>query len=258
MNYQSISVRQDIEVCTITLAQPERGNTISRTLVEELGRALDAAQAAGAKIVVLQGSPEVFCLGADFQGIQRDLASGRPLRDHVPEPMYELWQRLSHGPLVSVAHVRGKVNAGGVGFVAACDVVICDETAVFTLSEMLFGLIPACVMPFLVRRIGAARANYLTLSTQALPARQAEQWGLVDACDANSEALLRKHLMRLRRLGKPAIANYKQFAAELDGRSQAARALALRTNLAAFSDPVNLGHISRYVATGHFPWEAAG
>ncbi|MES2349990.1 MAG: enoyl-CoA hydratase/isomerase [Pseudomonadota bacterium] len=255
--YQTISVRLDAEVCTITLARPEHGNTISRTLVEEIGSALDACEAS-AKIVVLQGSPEVFCLGADFQGIQRDLGAGAPLRDHVPGPMYDLWQRLARGPLVSVAHVRGKVNAGGVGFVAACDVVLSDETAMFTLSEMLFGLIPACVMPFLLRRIGAARANYLTVSAQALPARLAEQWGLVDACEANSDSLLRKHLLRLKRLGKPAIANYKHFAAELDGRSTAARALALQTNLAAFSDPVNLEHISRYVATGRFPWEAAG
>lgn len=257
-SYSTITVRQDADVCTITLARPEFGNTICRALVEDIDAALDAAEAAGVKIVVLQGAPHVFCLGADFQGIQRDLASGEPLRDHVPGPMYDLWQRLAHGPLVSVAHVRGKVNAGGVGFVAACDIVLSDETAMFTLSEMLFGLIPACVMPFLVRRVGAARANFLTLSTQALPARQAEQWGLVDACEAHSDTLLRKHLLRLKRLGKPAIANYKRFAAELDSGSTAARALALRTNLAAFSDPVNLDHISRYVATGRFPWEAAG
>lgn len=253
--YQTIRVRVDAELCHITLALPQSGNTISRVLIDELTDVLDRHEA-GVRIVVLDAAPEVFCLGADFHGLQRDLAAGTALRDHAPEPLYELWRRLARGPFVSVAHVRGKVNAGGVGFVAACDVVLSDETAVFSLSEMMFGLTPACVLPFLARRIGMARCGYLTLSTQPVPARQAEQWGLVDACDANSEVLLRKHLVRLRRLSKEAIVRQKNYAAALDDSVERVRALALQANIAAFSDPVNLGNIARYVSSGRFPWEA--
>lgn len=252
--YRAIRVRAEGGVCHITLARPETGNTINRTLVDEIGHALDTHEASAA-IVVLEASPEVFCLGADFQGIAHDQQTGMELQNHVPEPLYDLWLRLATGPFVSVAHVRGKVNAGGIGFVAACDVVLCDESAVFSLSEMMFGLVPACVLPFLIGRIGFARANYLTLGTQSLPARQALQWGLVDACDENSENLLRKHLLRLARLSKPAIARYKRYAAELDGSCAQTKTAAVRANLAAFSDPVNLANISRYVATGRFPWE---
>lgn len=101
--------------------------------------------------------------------------------------MYDLWLRLATGPYVTISHVRGKANAGGLGFVAASDIVLANETAQFSLSELLFGLYPACVLLFLIRRIGFQRAHYFTLMTQPISAKQACEWGLVDACEPLSE-----------------------------------------------------------------------
>lgn len=252
--YQSIRVSMQSDVCYITLDRPESGNTIGPTLVTEFHHALDTHER-DASVVVVQGSPEVFCMGADFHGIHRGMAAGDALRDHDPEPIYDLWRRLACGPFVSVAHVRGKVNAGGVGFVAACDLALSDARAVFSLSEMLFGLLPACVLPFLVRRTGLARANYLTLSTQPVAAAQAAQWGLVDAFDDNSEALLRKHLVRIRRLDKAAIVRHKNYAGVLDQSLATLKPSALKANIEAFSDPLSLRNIVRYAESGLFPWE---
>lgn len=205
-------------------------------------------------IVVLQGLPTVFCFGADFRQISQEMAAGG-VASQDPQPLYDLWLRLATGPFISVAQVRGKVNAGGVGFVAACDIVLADESVVFSLSELLFGLFPACVLPFLMRRIGHARAHGMTLMTQPVPVQQAKDWGLVDVCEANAEALLHKQLLRLRRLGKPAVAHYKRYMNQLSDTLAASRPLALEANKAIFSDPHNLHKIQRYVDTGKFPWE---
>jgi polyketide biosynthesis enoyl-CoA hydratase PksH len=151
--------------------------------------------------------------------------------------------------------VRGRTNAGGVGFVAACDIVLCEERTTFSLSELLFGLMPACVMPFLIRRMGFSKANYLTLMTQPISARQALAWGLVDACEENSENLLRKHLLRLRRLGKEGIARYKRYVSSLDSSLEAWKAKAIEANIEVFSDTENIQKIARFVKTGKFPWE---
>jgi polyketide biosynthesis enoyl-CoA hydratase PksH len=169
--------------------------------------------------------------------------------------LYDLWSQLAFGPFVSIAHVRGKVNAGGVGFVAACDVVLSDEQAVFSLSELLFGLMPACVLPYLIRRVGVSRANYLALLTQPIGARQARDWGLVDVCELDSENLLRKQLLRLRRLSKPAVANYKRYLATLDRVVAVAKPEAIEANARVFGDPDNIRKIARFVQTGQFPWE---
>src|SRR3546814_2371237 len=114
-----------------------------------------------------------------------------------PEAIYELCGHLAQERFCSITNVGGKANAGGVGFAAACDIVLADPSAEFSLSELLFALIPACVLPFLIRRIGFQKAHYMTLTTRPVPVRQALEWGLVDACDGNSEDLLDRKSTRL-------------------------------------------------------------
>ena len=243
-----IRVRSDDDIGYIQFHRPAANNAINDRLIAETTAAFDALERT-CKVIVLEGLPDVFCAGADFGEI------GTHAKPQDPGPLYDLWLRLATAPVVSIAHVRGRANAGGIGFVAACDIVLSDEKATYSLSELLFGLMPACVMPFLVRRIGFARANTFTLTTQPATAKQALEWGLVDACEAGSENLLRKHLLRLRRLGKTAVARYKRYADGLDGSLRAAREPALAANLDVFSDPDNLHRIARYVQTGKFPWE---
>ena len=260
MSYQTIRVRFREPVCVVQFARPEVGNTINDRLIEECHEVLASCEARPAgeapiTVVVLEGSPEVFCLGADFQGIHDDLAAGAAV-DQGPDRLYDLWLKLATGPFVTVAHVRGKVNAGGMGFVAASDIVLADQTAQFSLSELLFGLFPACVLPFLIRRIGVQRAHYLTLMTKPIAVQEAQDWGLVDAHDPDSASLLHRHLLRLRRLSKPGIARYKHYMHDLADILRHAKPLALAANREVFSDPDNLKGIFRFVEQGKFPWEA--
>lgn len=254
--YDTLRVRLEDEICFAQIHRPEAGNAINQRLIQELGEVLRQCEA-GVKVVVLEGLPEVFCNGADFKEIQQRVDGEERHPEQDPQPLYELWHRLASGPYITVAHVRGRANAGGIGFVAACDVVLSDDKATFSLSELLFGLMPACVMPFLIRRMGFAKANYMTLMTQAISVKQAEEWGLVDAYEASSENLLRKQLLRLRRLNKDGIARYKRYASSLDTSLASAKHKALQANIEVFSDPANLARIARYVNTGKFPWEAS-
>jgi polyketide biosynthesis enoyl-CoA hydratase PksH len=193
-------------------------------------------------------------MGADFKAIA-GASKDDCKREDGPGPLYDLWLRLATGPYVTISHVRGKANAGGVGFVAASDIVLADESAQFSLSELLFGLYPACVLPFLIRRVGFQKAHYFTLMTQPISAKQACEWGLVDAYDTLSEDLLRRHLQRLRRLSKIAIRRYKSYMSGIGPPLQGLKSLAVAANLEIFSDANNLRAITRYVEQGVFPWE---
>jgi polyketide biosynthesis enoyl-CoA hydratase PksH len=252
--YETLQVRFQNDICFIQIDRPEANNTINDQLIEELTRALDQCEAE-TKIVVLAGSPEVFCFGADFKALGQELESTSPPQGPNPAPMYDLWLRLAAGPYITIAHVRGQANAGGIGFVAACDVVIAEERATFSLSELLFGLMPACVLPFLIRRIGYSKAHYMTLMTEPVGASTAQEWGLVDDMAVDSANLLRKKLLRLRRLSRPAIQRYKQYLNALDDSLTTAKTKALAANIEVFSDRANLAKIARYVRTGQFPWE---
>jgi polyketide biosynthesis enoyl-CoA hydratase PksH len=106
-------------------------------------------------------------------------------------------------------------------------VVIADHTPQFSLSELLFGVLPACVLP---RRVGFQKANYLALMTGPFSAAEARDCGLVDAIDEDSEALLRKHLLRLRCLSRSGISRYKRFMSRLDTRVFDRKQTALAAN----------------------------
>ncbi len=260
-NYETIKVEFRESVCFLQIDRPEANNTINDQLVAECSDVLSECEGQ-ATVIVLSGSPEVFCYGADFKALasgEREVAdvilAGPRDPNDGPGLLYDLWLRMATGPFVTISQVRGKANAGGVGFVAASDIVLADETAQFSLSELLFGLYPACVMPFLIRRIGFQKAHYLTLTTQPIGAKQAAEWGLVDAYEANSEVLLCRHLMRLRRLSKTAIASYKTYMSRISMPLQDLKSPAVEGNLEVFSDAKNLKAITRYVEHGVFPWE---
>ncbi len=256
MRYQTIQVDHRDPVCHIQLDRPAHDNAINDLLVTELSDALTRCEQR-ASVVVLAGSAQTFCAGADF----RELAAARRAAGADAGPalgasaLYGLWLRLATGPFITVAHVDGKANAGGVGFVAACDLALAGEQAQFSLSELLFGLYPACVMPFLVRRVGQQRAHYLTLTAQTIGARQAAEWGLVDAVDAHSARLVQRHVQRLTRMKKTAIQAYKAYAQQLAPHLQTMQGVAVAANEEMFANPRNLQAITDYVERGVFPWE---
>jgi 3-carboxymethyl-3-hydroxy-acyl-[acp] dehydratase len=231
VNYETIQVRFQESICFLQINRPEANNTINDQLVAECNQVLSACEES-ATIVVLSGLPEVFCFGADFKAIAGTSGKGHEHNDG-PGPMYDLWMRLATGPYVTISHVRGKANAGGIGFVAASDIVLADESTQFSLSELLFGLYPACVLPFLIRRLGFQKAHYLTLMTQPISAKQALEWGL----------------------SKTAVRRYKAYMSRISTPLQDLKSLAVSANQEMFSDPGNLQGITRYVEHGLFPWE---
>ncbi|MCP4626147.1 MAG: enoyl-CoA hydratase/isomerase [bacterium] len=254
MDYNTIKVRFDKQICFLQFNRPESDNTINGLMIKECGQVLELCEES-ITVIVLEGLPEVFCFGADFSEVHRNLKMEEQTEQN-PEPLYELWLKLTTGPYITISHVRGKANAGGIGFVAASDIVLAGDNAFFSLSELLFGLFPACVLPFLIRRIGFQKAHYLTLNTVPVSAGKACEWGLVDAYEADSESLLRKHLLRARRLSKTGISRYKRYMSRLYDLPLQSKSEAIKANKEIFSDIQNLRGIFNYVEKGKFPWES--
>ncbi len=254
MSYQTIQVRFQEPICFLRFNRPEARNTINVRLIEECHQVMTLCEDA-IVVLVLEGLPDFFCFGADFHELHAKAINGKLETKKPGDPLYDLWLKLATGPYVTISHVRGKANAGGVGFVAASDLVLADQTAQFSLSELLFGLLPACVLPFLVRRIGIQKANYMTLMTHPISVQQANAWGLVDAYEAQSDSLLRRHLLRLSRLSKKAIIRYKHYMNGLYKSLHTSKSTAIAASTEAFSDPRNIRGIFKYIETGRFPWE---
>ncbi len=258
LTYQTINVRFHKAACYIQMCQSDAENPITNHLVTELTDVLTICKNRNGQnspavcVVVIEGLPDVFCTGADFRQIaEQNDAAGRV----EAERLYNLWRQIASSSFVTVAHVRGRVRAGGVGLVAACDIVLADESATFALSELIFGLFPACVLPFLIRRVGVQKSHYMTLTTMPISVQEAYANGLVDAYAEDSQSLLRKHLIRLSRLSKSAVSEYKKYMYQLNDILSRAQGLAVSTNEQLFCSERNLDQIRRYVKEGKFPWE---
>jgi enoyl-CoA hydratase/carnithine racemase len=96
----------------------------------------------------------------------------------------------------TIAMVSGSVIAGGVGLVAACDIVLADHRASFSLSEGLYGLLPGAIMPFILQRVSQPRLKYMVFTADTVRGEKAAQWGLVDEY-SSSEALMHRYVVKL-------------------------------------------------------------
>jgi enoyl-CoA hydratase/carnithine racemase len=177
------------------------------------------------------------------------------LREAVREYV-ELLSGIQDCPRPVVAAVRGSVRAGGVGLVSACDVVVASEQSTFELSEALFGLIPANVLPFLLGpRLALQKARYLVLTARRLSAGEARGIGLVDEVypPAELERGVRELLRRMLRTSPEASAQAKAFTRELVSLGPAeARSRAQEKLAELLEDPRTLGAI-RAFAEGQAP-----
>jgi enoyl-CoA hydratase/carnithine racemase len=139
--------------------------------------------------------------------------------------------RVSAKPVIAL--VDGDVKAGGIGLVAAADIVIASTRSQFQLSEVLLGLIPANVLPFLIERVGQRRATWMTLTARTLDAASARAAGLVDEVFEvdTLEKDTRGFMRTLMRADPYALAATKRFVAEIGGLQRDEAALAAARSL---------------------------
>ncbi len=157
----------------------------------------------------------------------------------------------------SLCVVEGAAAGGGVGLVAACDMVIASSVASFVLPELLLGLIPAVVFPVISERIGPSRARWLALSGEKIEADAALQIGLVDEIAEDLSLALAARLKRLLRSSPAAITRLRQFSADIAGLplAEALSAGVARTT-ADVEDPEIAAAIAGFVAGVAPPWFA--
>ena len=203
-------------VARIRLAAPDSGNALNRALLSGLLEALrEAESTAGIRVVVLEAEGAEFCRGLDLN----EVLSTAGALDLEPARLFlRALSQIRGSARPVLARVEGPVTGGGLGLVAACDLVLARREAVFMLPEALLGLLPALITPFLLRRITPARLQFLALSTRSFRAVSALSFGLIDeVVEGSMEDAERVHLKRLRRSAPDALAECKRYIDAMNG-----------------------------------------
>ena len=195
-------VRRDGAVVRATLNRPARRNAMSTALLEALDVLIaELSQDSTARALVITGAGGHFCAGLDLTEVGAPAASAEQKLAEQLERNRRTGARfaaISALPQVVIAAVQGSAFAGGLGFVCAADIALASADARFSAPEVRRGLVPAQILPWLVRRMGRSQAARLSLQGGVLDAAEAARVGLVHevfddatALQAGVEAVLR-------------------------------------------------------------------
>lgn len=196
-DYETIILERDGPIARITLNRPDRLNSFTAAMHEELKNALDEID--DCRVLILTGAGRGFCAGQDLN--DRAVSNGRPvdLGQTVETCWNPLVRKLTSMNQPVIARVHGVAAGAGANIALACDLVVAGRSAKFIQSFAAIGLIPdsggTWVLP---RLVGQARALGLALTGEPLSAEKAEEWGMIwkcvddEALDAEVDAIAQK------------------------------------------------------------------
>lgn len=256
MELSGLRLRRAPRLVQATLCRPEARNALDSRLLRELAAALDEAERdPGCRALVLAGEGGSFCTGMDFaEAAGAGDGEAGAFRAQAAGYM-ALLRRFAETRLIVVAKVEGLAAGGGVGLAAASDLVVATPESEFQLPEALWGLLPCCVLPWLVRRTGFHPAYRMALTTQSLGAEAARDCRLVDEVSAAPDEAVRRLLLRSLRVEAPLVGELKRYAGRLWSVSAETERQAVEELCRLVARPEARAALAAFVEEGVYPWE---
>ena len=200
------------------LNRPELRNALNGELQDFLVKAFkELENEKSIRVIVLAGRGKAFCAGGDLSRMERASTLTKAKSKAEAGRFAKLLYRMHTYPKPLVARVHGAAFAGGMGLVAACDLVVAAEEAEFCLPEVKIGLVPAMISPYILRAVGEQQARRYLLTGERLTAGEAHRIGLVHECVAAAEldARVEKFTALLAQAGPQALARSKKLLARV-------------------------------------------
>ena len=167
-------------VLWLTLNRPEVHNAFGDELIADLTQALiDAETDDRVQAIVLTGAGPTFSAGADMNWMRGMAQASEEENREDALRLAKLLRTLNFHPKPTIARVNGAAFGGGLGLIACCDIAISVADAVFALTEVRLGLLPAVISPYVIRRIGERHARRFFLTAERFDAARAMRLGLV-------------------------------------------------------------------------------
>jgi methylglutaconyl-CoA hydratase len=176
----TIEVVRERAVARVWLSRPEQHNALSPEILAEVGEAFHAlAHDDSVRVVVLGGRGPSFCAGADLAVMKASANASFEENLADAERLGNLFAGIADFPKPVVGRIHGNVFGGGVGLTCACDIPVASDDAVFALTEVRLGILPAVISPYVIRRLGDRNAREFMLTGERFGAGRALQMGLV-------------------------------------------------------------------------------
>jgi methylglutaconyl-CoA hydratase len=206
-------------VATITIDRPDVHNAFNEVVIEELTSAFNrVGEDRSIRAVVLASSGPSFSAGADMNWMRAMIDYS--MQENVADAteMAGMLRAIRECPKATIARVHGPTFGGGVGLAAACDIAIAVTDAVFALTEVKLGILPAVISPFVQEKIGPGAMRRYAITAERFNAVEARRIGLISEVVENEPALDEKiafFIRLLKKNGPEAIGHCKSVLREI-------------------------------------------
>lgn len=178
--FETLTIEHVGPVATVWMDRPDVFNAFNEKLIDELTRACQLLeQDVDVRVLVLAGRGPHFSAGADLNWMRRAALASDQDNLEDARRFARMLRTLSSLSKPTIARVQGAALGGGTGLTAACDMAVASVDAVFSTSEVKFGIIPAVISPYVLRAIGPRQALRYFQSAEQISAERAMAIGLV-------------------------------------------------------------------------------
>ncbi|HER00359.1 MAG TPA: enoyl-CoA hydratase/isomerase family protein [candidate division Zixibacteria bacterium] len=179
--YSTIKFKREDRIARITFCRPEIHNAFNSDMIRELIDTFNKMKDdKDVRVIVMTGEGKSYCAGADLNWMRavKDYSYEQNLKESLE--LAALFRLIYEFPRPVIGRINGAAIGGGTGFVAVTDIAIAADTAIFSFSEVKIGVVPACISPYVVKRVGEGRAREFFLTGERLTAQRALDSGLVN------------------------------------------------------------------------------
>jgi 2-(1,2-epoxy-1,2-dihydrophenyl)acetyl-CoA isomerase len=184
MSYETILYEKENSVLTITLNRPDKLNSATDQMLDELQQAFkEANRDSGVRTVILTGAGRGFCAGQDLASVQEREHAGKPVSygEHLRASWNRVITRMNALEKPLICAVNGVAAGAGMSLVLACDLRYASDKASFIQAFVNIGLIPDSGSTWnLPRLIGPTRAMDMMITGRKVTAEEAKEWGMIN------------------------------------------------------------------------------
>lgn len=220
MEFTTIKYYKENQVGNITFNRPEIHNAFNSTVIDEMLSLFDEiVNDNDLRLVILTGEGKSFCAGADLNWMRSIV--GQSFEENLDESnrLAELFHKIYSFPKPVIGKINGAAIGGGTGFVAVCDISIAAESAKFSFSEVKIGVVPACIGPYVIKKLGEGKTRELFITGERMDAKRAFEVGLVNSyvVDKNLDKAVDSLVNSVLSSGPEAVAMAKKLVSEVPG-----------------------------------------
>lgn len=205
LHFEKIDSQQDYEIAHLSLKRPEKANALNEEMILSLQQKLSTVNSRKTcRLCILKAEGKHFSAGADLNWMKKSATMSYEENLKDAEALAKVFELLANLPMVTLACVHGSSAGGALGLIACCDMVLSTETAKFSLKEVRVGLLPAMILPYLLKKTPLSFLLNQGLTGDTFEAEEALRAGLVtQICkEENFSKNLRKHIDKIL-LGSP-------------------------------------------------------